>query len=130
MIHIQQTRRFLLLAVFSFALGSATCAADTPLAFIGARLIPIEGQEIDQGVLLVDGDKIIAVGAVGEVEIPGEAQRIDVSGKVIMPGLICTHSHIGGVGAADGSGPIQPGVRVFESIDIHDAGFRRAIAGG
>ena len=51
-----------------------------------------------------------------------------------MPGLICTHSHIGGmragIGGADGSGPIQPGVRILDAINVHDAGFKRAVAGG
>ena len=130
MIHFPRASRFLLLAVLNIALALPRCAADAPIAFVGARLIPVEGQEIDSGVFLIEDDKILAVGAVGDVELPVDVQKIDVSGKVIMPGLICTHSHIGGVGAADGSGPMQPGVRVFESIDVHDAGFRRAIAGG
>jgi len=106
------------------------CAADGPLAFVGARVIPIEGDAIDDGVLLVDGKSIVAVGAATDIEIPADAERIDVTGRVIMPGLICTHSHIGGCGGGDGSGPIQPGVRVLDSINVHDAGFRRAIAGG
>ncbi len=47
-----------------------------------------------------------------------------------MPGLVCTHSHIGGMGAADSSSPIQPGVRILDSINVRDSGFRRALAGG
>ena len=47
-----------------------------------------------------------------------------------MPGLICTHSHIGGIGGADGSGPIQPGVRILDSLNVLDSGFKRALAGG
>ena len=38
--------------------------------------------------------------------------------------------HIGGVGAADSSGPLQPGVRVYASINVRSSGFRRALAGG
>ena len=109
--------------------GPTGWAAETR-AFVGARIIPIEGEIIPRGVIVTSGKKILAVGAVGEVDIPSDAQQVDVDGRVIMPGLICTHSHIGGVGAADGSGPIQPGVRVSDSINIHDSGFRRAIAGG
>lgn len=99
-------------------------------AFVGAKIIPIEGEEIAQGTLVIDGQKIVAVGATNEVQIPDGAMRIDCNGRIIMPGLICTHSHIGGVGAADGSGPIQPGVRVFDSLNVHDSGFKRALAGG
>ena len=99
-------------------------------AFVGARVIPVEGAEIEEGVLLVRGSKIVAVGAKGEVEIPQGARLHDLAGKTVMPGLVCTHSHIGGIGGADGSGPIQPEARVHESINVKSSGFRRAVAGG
>ena len=105
-------------------------AQDTPVALIGAKVIPVDGQPIDDGVLIVQGGKIIAVGGVGAVTIPDGATVIDAAGKVIMPGIVDTHSHIGGIGGADGSGPIQPGVRVYDSINALDAGFHRALAGG
>jgi imidazolonepropionase-like amidohydrolase len=41
-----------------------------------------------------------------------------------------THSHIGGIGGADGSATIQPSVRVYDSLNAMDSGFRRAQAGG
>ena len=47
-----------------------------------------------------------------------------------MPGLVCTHSHIGGIGGADRSAPIQPDVRIYDSINVHDSGFKRALAYG
>jgi imidazolonepropionase-like amidohydrolase len=100
------------------------------IAFVGARVIPIEGDEIERGVVVVSGTKISAVGAVDAVTIPADATRIDAAGKVIMPGIICTHSHVGGGAGGDGSGPIQPGVRILDSIDVRDKGFRRAVAGG
>ena len=99
-------------------------------AYVGARIIPIEGGEIPAGVLLVQRGKILAVGPSDTVDIPADANTVDLTGKVILPGLICTHSHIGGIGGADGSGPIQPDVRVYDSIDVLDPGFRRAVAGG
>ena len=105
-------------------------AQDRPVAFVGAKMIPIEGDVISNGTLVVQGKKIVAVGSVNEVQIPSDAQRIDADGRVIMPGLICTHSHIGGPAAGDGSGPIQPGVRVLDAINVRDSGFKRALAGG
>ena len=99
-------------------------------AFVGARVITVAGEEIEDGVLVVDGRKILAVGAAGAVNVPDGAETVDVAGRVIMPGLICTHSHVGGIGGADGSGPIQPGVRIHDSLNILDSGFRRAVAGG
>jgi imidazolonepropionase-like amidohydrolase len=102
----------------------------TSVAFVGARILPIAGSEIEDGTLIVKGATIVAVGPRAEVEIPAGATTVDAQGKVIMPGLVCTHSHIGGVGGADGSSPIQPGVRIYDSINVQDPGFKRAVAGG
>ena len=121
---------------FAFAVALVVLLAldvssqERPHAFVGATIIPIEGEEIDNGILIVHRGRVSAIGAAGDVEIPADAVRRDVPGKTIMPGLICTHSHIGGFGGADGSAPIQPGVRIYDSLNVHDAGFRRAVAGG
>jgi imidazolonepropionase-like amidohydrolase len=122
-----------LLALGQSAIAPFASAQDRPQAFVGARIIPIEGDEIEKGTLVVSKGKIVAVGPADAVTIPDDANKIDVTGKVIMPGLVDTHSHIGGsgsLGGADGSGPIQPGVRIFDSLDVHDPGFKRAVAGG
>ncbi|MDG2383085.1 MAG: amidohydrolase family protein [Pirellulaceae bacterium] len=119
---------FCFLGVLLIALSAES--AEHPKAFLGARIIPIEGEPIECGTLLIDGDTILAVGPQDAVELPEETEQIDATGKVIMPGLICTHSHIGGPYAADGSGPIQPGVRVLDSLNVRDSGFKRALAGG
>lgn len=107
-----------------------------PVAFVNARVFTADGDdagEIARGIVVIDGGKVIAVGAAdgpGAIQPPVGAQVIDCAGKVIMPGLVDTHSHIGGVGGADGSGPIQPDVRIYDSINVNDSGFRRAVAGG
>jgi len=116
-------------ALLALALPTAS-AQDAPQAFVGARLITITHGEIADGVLVVHRGKIVAAGPSGDVEIPRGAIRHDGTGRVILPGLVDTHSHIGGGWAADGSAPIQPGVRVLDSIDVRDAGFQRAQAGG
>ncbi|MFC1758645.1 amidohydrolase family protein [Planctomycetota bacterium] len=114
-----------------FALAHSLPAAGNDVtAFVDARIIPIEGKVIPRGTLVVAGQKIVAVGASDDIEIPTGSKQIDCKGRVIMPGLICTHSHIGGPFAADGSSPVQPGVRVLDSINVRDSGFKRALAGG
>jgi imidazolonepropionase-like amidohydrolase len=113
----------------SFVSLAAPAFAQTKV-FQGARIIPIGSDVIEDGVLVVTGSKIEAVGKAADIQLDSDVATVDMRGKTIMPGLICTHSHIGGIGAADGSGPIQPGVRVYDSINVHDSGFRRAVAGG
>jgi imidazolonepropionase-like amidohydrolase len=111
-------------------LTTACKAQEKHHAFVGARLIPIVGDEIENGVLVVKNGKITHVGRAGEVSIPTGAQRIDAGGKTIMPGLVDTHNHIGGIGGGDGSGPIQPDVRIYDSLNALSSGFKRAVAGG
>ncbi|MEZ5426201.1 MAG: amidohydrolase family protein [Pyrinomonadaceae bacterium] len=101
-----------------------------PTAFVGARIIPIIGEPVENGVLIIQNGKITAVGDSSAVQIPANAERIDVSGKVIMPGLVDTHSHIGEPAGADGSGPIQPDVRILDSVNPRAAGIQRAQSGG
>ena len=105
-------------------------AQERPRAFTGAQIIPVSGQPIPSGVLVVERGKIVAVGPSGSTSIPADAERVDVTGKVIMPGLIDTHSHIGGGSGADGSAPLQPDVRLLDSFDPRDTSLKRARAGG
>jgi imidazolonepropionase-like amidohydrolase len=99
-------------------------------AFVGARLIPISGPEIDDGAVVISGGTIAAVGPRAEVEIPAGAEVHDLAGRVVMPGLVDTHSHIGGGSGGDRSAPIQPEVRILDSIDVRNSGLQRAQAGG
>ncbi len=119
------------LGLVAVALGASPLAAQTtPIAYEKVRLIPIVGDEIEDGVFVIQDGKITAVGPRGNTDVPANAERIDAGGKVIMPGLICTHSHIGGIGGADGSKPIQPEIRIYDSLNVRDPGFIRARAGG
>jgi len=117
---------FLLLILF---FGSIF-AQDKPTAFINARIIPIVGQPIEQGILLIQNGKIKAVGDARLVRLSSDVQIVDLKGKVIMPGLIDTHSHIGDASGADGSSPIQPDVRILDSLNPRASSLQRAQSGG
>jgi len=107
---------------------SAARAQDATTAFTNAHLLTMAGPAIDAGTLVVRGRTIIAAGR--DAVIPKGATVVDLAGKVVMPGLVDTHSHIGGVSGADGSAPIQPDVRVLDAIDVRASSIRRALAGG
>jgi imidazolonepropionase-like amidohydrolase len=120
-------------SVLAFLLLSAVTTVrsqERPQAFTGATVIPVSGPAIPDGVLVVHRGKIVAVGARGSVRIPADARTIDAAGKFIMPGLVDSHSHIGGGAGADASAPIQPDVRLLDAVDVRDAGIKRARAGG
>ncbi len=116
------------------ALSTLACATlvaqEQPHAFVDARIEPCDGPAIERGTLVIQDGKIVAVGPSSDVTIPADAVRIDATGKTILPGLVCSHSHIGAVAGADGSGPIQPEVRALDSINARDPGIQKAQAGG
>ena len=105
-------------------------AQDRPHVFEGAEIIPITGEPITDGVLIIQDGKIQAIGETGSISIPSNAKRFDVSGKVIMPGLVDTHSHIGEGDGGDRSAALHPDVRILDTIDPRSKTFRKALAGG
>ena len=110
---------------------AALPALATTTAFVGARVIPVTGPAIVNGAVLVEGGKIVAVGARDAVRIPPGATIVELAAnQVIMPGLVDTHSHIGEIAGADNSAPMQPGVRVLDALNVRSSGFKRALAGG
>jgi imidazolonepropionase-like amidohydrolase len=118
-----------LVVVFA-AVPAAAVAQQTPTALVGARILPVAGAPIDEGVLLVHEGRVVAVGGAGSVVLPAGAISVDVRGKTIIPGLVDTHTHVGGGWGGDESAPLQPDVRVLDSVDCRDSGFQRAQAGG
>ena len=105
-------------------------AQEMPIAFMGARIIPINEPEIADGTIVIQNGKILSVGPSSTASIPADAERINQNGNVIMPGIIDSHSHIGGVDGADSSAPIQPDIRILDSINVRDARIQKAQAGG
>jgi imidazolonepropionase-like amidohydrolase len=66
---------------------------DRPVALVGATIHPVSGPAIHGGTLVFENGVITAIGA--NVTIPEGAQRVDLSGKHIYPGLIDAWSSVG-----------------------------------
>jgi imidazolonepropionase-like amidohydrolase len=111
-------------------LRAQDAGGDRVVAFVGARLVPIDGPEVDDGVLLVRNGRIEAVGARSRVDLPPGAEVHDVTGYWILPGLVDTHSHIGRGDGGDASSALHPDVRILDAVDVRDPGLHRARAGG
>jgi imidazolonepropionase-like amidohydrolase len=108
----------------------AVLGQEQTTAFTNAQIITAAGPPIERGTLVVRGRTILAVGPAASTPIPDGADRHDVAGKVLMPGLVDTHSHVGGFSGADATAPIQPEVRVLDAFDARHPSLRRAVAGG
>jgi len=88
---------------------SMNVASDKPsgvVALTGARIITMadkDGGVIEDGAIVIDGNRITAVGAASDIQIPSNAKIVDVAGKTIIPGLIDAHAH-----GPQGTGDIIP----------------------
>jgi imidazolonepropionase-like amidohydrolase len=123
-------RAFAAALAFAAVLASPAGGQDRPIAFVGAHVIPVSGPEIPDGVVIVHQGRILAVGPRSSVAISAEAERRDLAGKVLMPGLVDSHSHVGEVAGADGTAPIQGDVRTIDAINVRAASIKKARAGG
>lgn len=93
------------------------------IALLGGRIITMKGdQVIEDGAIVIKGNRITAIGKRDEVEIPANANKIDVSGQVILPGFVDTHAH--GAQARNGITPQQNWVDyarlAFGVTTVHD----------
>jgi len=86
---------------------------------------------IEGGIVLIDDGRIVGVGT--DVEVPTDAETIDASGQVVMPGMIDAHCHTGvfgdGVGSIHSDGnemtdPITPHLRAIDAIHPEDIAFK------
>jgi Tol biopolymer transport system component/imidazolonepropionase-like amidohydrolase len=75
-----------------------TLPRETPagaVAYRGARLLTMKGDElIERGTILVEGNRIAAVGADDTVAVPPGARTVDLSGRTVIPGLFDSHAHL------------------------------------
>jgi imidazolonepropionase-like amidohydrolase len=84
------------LMVFAACPRAGAQAKAQRIVLRGARLIDGSGQPaIENSVLVLEGDHVVAAGKAGAVSIPKDADVRDVSGKTIMPALINLHGHLG-----------------------------------
>jgi imidazolonepropionase-like amidohydrolase len=107
------------------------------LAIRNGRVLTMAGTELPKGtVLITDG----LIGEVGEeVRVPAGAEEIDATGKLVLPGLIDPHCHVGiieeifreeGNDANEYSDPVTPHLRAIDAVYPDDLGFADALSGG
>ncbi|MBQ6867473.1 MAG: amidohydrolase, partial [Clostridia bacterium] len=95
------------------------------------------GEDIENGQILIDGKKIVAVGK--EVNAPADVEVIDAAGCIVTPGLIDGHCHVGmmeeGIGFEGNdvneiTDPITAQLRAIDAINPMDESFANAVAAG
>lgn len=109
------------------------------IAIVNARVVPVLGEPIEGGTVLIRDGVIAAVGAASEVSIPDGIATVDATGKWVLPGFVESHGHVGIHEEANGPAgddtnemttPNTAAVRAIDAVNIDDEGFRDALSGG
>jgi imidazolonepropionase-like amidohydrolase len=108
-------------------------------AIIGGYVVPVDGDPIDGGTVLVEDGKIVAVGAEADIDVPEDAELVDASGSWVLPGFIDAHAHLGVHEEGEGwsgndtnemTDPNGARFRAIDGIDPFEVGFDDALSGG
>jgi imidazolonepropionase-like amidohydrolase len=111
---------------------------ETSTAIVGGRVIPVEGEPIEGGTVLLADGRIAAVEG-PDFAVPDGVTVVDATGKWVLPGFIDAHAHAGVHEEAEGwagqdtnelTDPVTAHVRALDAINPADLGFRDAITGG
>lgn len=101
------------------------------------KIYTMAGDVIEKGSILIEHGKIIAVGE--NIDAPKDVEIIDAEGRIVMPGMIDAHCHLGmwedaiGFEGADGNemtDPVTPHLRAIDGINPMDRTFEEAREGG
>jgi len=106
-------------------------------AIVNGKIITMADKTIEKGVILIENGKITAVGS--DLEVPTRAEVIDASNKIVFPGMIDAHTHLG-IGE-DGLGwegrdynemtdPVTPHLRAIDAINPVEDGIVTARKNG
>ena len=117
-----------LLGISQFATGSdviPSAPQTAPIALIGGTIHPVSSASFDDGMVVFDKGRIIAVGKANDVAIPDAAVCIEIEGQHVYPGLFEAHSHLGLMEIAAGratrdsrkTGSVKPNVRAHVSVN-------------
>jgi imidazolonepropionase-like amidohydrolase len=149
-------RSLLVALVLPLSLGAQQAPAKGTVVIRAARLVDGSGAApVQNGVIVVTDDRIVAVGASGSVSVPANARIIDLGDATLLPGFIDAHTHIIGrplsdpasdiaavkdipayaaiVGVSNARKTLMGGfttIRVLGSPDFDDVALRQAITNG
>ena len=92
-----ESRRYaliFLISLFSFFRASSVFSATE--AIVGGNLVNLDGEEaLLDSVILLEGNRISAIGKRSELDVPDTADVINAQGKWLIPGLMNMHVHLG-----------------------------------
>lgn len=109
------------------------------IAIVHAHLVPVASAPIEDGAVLVQDGRIVAVGTTADIVVPEGVRTVDAGGRWVLPGFVEAHGHVGIHEEANGPAgddtnemtmPNTAAVRAIDAVNIDDEGFRDALVGG
>ncbi len=107
------------------------------IAITNAKIHPVDAPVIEKGSVLIDGGKIVRLGA--NVDIPSGAEVIDAGGRSVFPGFVDAHCHVGMWESAIGfegddvnemTDPVTPHMRAIDGFNPLDETVKEACHAG
>jgi len=102
---------------------TAAAAPRGVTALVGGRVVTMRGDEVlENGAVVIEGNRIRAVGPRDRVALPAGARVLDVTGKTVLPGLIDVHWHgaMGGDGIVPQQNWVTDATLAFGVTTVHD----------
>ena len=88
--------RFCIISLIILTISAQAADTVVATAIVGGTVVDLEGKApIENAVILVEGERITAIGEAGKVKIPDGAEQIDTGGSWLIPGLMNMHVHLG-----------------------------------
>ena len=131
-----RAQTLLLIAALTLACSWADSARaqDELIAIEAGKILTMDGADrvINDGVIVLRGTKIVALGPRSEVAIPKGARVIDARDRWLVPGFIDCHDHVAGSlrDLNDGVFLTNPGLRTEDTLDPENENLKNAVAGG
>ena len=129
--------RTLLLSALAIAwslVGLSRASAQEVVALKAAKIVTMDDKDtvFNDGVLVMRGKKILALGEEEEVTIPAGARIVELGETWLVPGFVDCHDHVAGSlrDLNDGVFLTNPGLRTVDTLDPENENLKNAVAGG
>jgi imidazolonepropionase-like amidohydrolase len=109
---------------FALSLAPEALAQSKPVVLKGGKILTITHGTIDNGSIVMENGKITAVGPASSVNVPANAQVVDVTGMTVYPGLIDSETNLGltEISAEQSTNDLlEPSDEIMPHMHVYDA---------
>ncbi len=99
------------------------------LALVGAKILPMRGEDLEKGTILIREGKIEGIGP--RLSVPDGFERLNLEGRVVMPGMIDLNAYLGAYGELhENIHALTPDIRAADAFNPFKDEVKRARSSG